>query len=385
MRVVARINVAAIERNVALLAERVGPGTAVCAVVKADGYGHGAVPAARAAVAGGATWLAVVTAAEATALRHAGIDARLLVLGPLGDDDLPEALDARAEVVVWDDEGVDRLVRIGRPADVHVKLDSGMGRLGQRDPQAALALCDRVATSAPLRLSGAMTHFATADDPDDEHFALQLERFTAWAGDVRRRHPGVVLHAANSAAILRDPAAHFDLVRPGIAIYGMDPMNRDPDDHGLEPALEWTSRLAAVKPLEPGESVGYGRRFVADAPTTIGTVSAGYADGVRRGLTNVGEVIAGGRRVPIAGTVSMDSIGVDLGAGASDATGDTVVLVGRDGGERITAEDVAGLLGTINYEVTCGIGPRVPRRHHRDGVPLPGGPPGSGGRAVDAG
>ena len=372
MRVVARINVAAIERNVALLASRVGPGTAVCAVVKADGYGHGAVPAARAALSGGATWLAVVTAAEATALRRGGIDARLLVLGPLGDDDLPEALDARAEVVVWDDEGIDRLVRLGRPADVHVKLDSGMGRLGQRDADVALGLCDRVATTAPLRLSGAMTHFATADDPDDEHFGVQLARFTAWAAAVRGRHPGVVLHAANSAAILRDPAAHFDLVRPGIAIYGLDPMNRDPDDHGLEPALEWSARVASVKPLEPGESVGYGRRFVAGAPTRIATVSAGYADGVRRALTNRGEVLVGGRRVPIAGTVSMDSIGLDLGPGATTATGDRAVLVGRDGGDRITAEDVAALLGTINYEVTCGIGPRVPRVHHRDGQPLPG-------------
>jgi alanine racemase len=311
-----------------------------------------------------------VTAAEATALRRGGVDARLLVLGPLRDDDLGEALDAGAEVVVWDAEGVDRLEALGRPADVHVKLDSGMGRLGQRDADVALELCDRVAASAPLRLSGAMTHFATADDPDDGGaYDAQLERFARWARDVRGRHPGVVLHAANSAALLRDPASHFDLVRPGIAIYGMDPMNRDPDDHGLEPALHWQSRLASAKPLGEGESVGYGRRFVASSPTRIGTVSAGYADGVRRGLTNVGEVLVGGRRVPIAGTVSMDSIGVDLGPDAEDEAGAPVVLVGRDGDERITAEDVAGRLGTINYEVTCGIGPRVPRVHHRDGVP----------------
>jgi alanine racemase len=372
MRVLARVNVAAIERNVALLAAHVGPATAVCAVVKADGYGHGAVPAARAALAGGATWLAVVTAGEATALRRGGVDGRLLVLGPLADDDLPEALDARAEVVVWDEAGVDRLVRLGRPADVHVKLDSGMGRLGQRDAALALELCDRVDATPPLRLSGAMTHFATADDPDDELFALQLQRFTAWAADVRARHPDVVLHAANSAATLRDPAAHFDLVRPGIAIYGLDPMNRDPDDHGLEPALEWSSRLAAVKPLGPGESVGYGRRFVAEEATRIGTVSAGYGDGVRRGLTNVGAALVGGRRVPMAGTVSMDSFGVDLGPGAEDEAGAPAVLIGRDGDERITAEEVAGVLGTINYEVVCGVGPRVPRLHHRDGVPVPG-------------
>lgn len=371
MRVAARINVAAIERNVATLAGRAGPGVAVCAVVKADGYGHGAVPAARAAIAGGAGWLAVVTAAEATALRRAGIEGRLLVLGPLRDDDLPEALDARAEVVVWDAEGVDRLERLGRPADVHVKLDSGMGRLGQRDPAEALALCARIAAGGPLRLSGAMTHFATADDPDEPLFAEQLRRFGAWAADVRRRHPGVVVHAANSAALLRDPATHFDLVRPGVAIYGLDPFGRDAAEHGLEPALEWTSRLAAVKPLDVGESVGYGRRFVAEAPTTVGTVTAGYADGVRRALTGTGEVLVGGRRAPFAGTVSMDSIGVDLGPDATDRAGDPVVLLGRDGDERLTAEEMARRLGTINYEITCGIGPRTPRVHHRDGVPVP--------------
>lgn len=378
MRVVARVNVAAIERNVARIAALVGPGTAVCAVVKADGYGHGAVQAARAALAGGAGWLAVVTAAEATALRRGGLDARLLVLGPLQDDDLPEALDARAEVVVWDDEGVDRLERLGRPAGVHVKLDSGMGRLGQRDAAVALGLCNRVAATSPLRLSGAMTHFATADDPDDPLFGVQLARFSSWAREVRACHPDVVLHAANSAATLRDPAAHFDLVRPGIAIYGLDPMNRDPGDHGLEPALEWTSRLASVKALGAGEGVGYGQRFVADAPTTIGTVTAGYADGVRRALTGAGSVLVGGRRAPMAGTVSMDSVGVDLGPGASERAGAPVVLIGRDGEERITAEEVAGLLGTINYEVTCAIGPRVPRVHHHDGAPVPEAAPAPG-------
>jgi alanine racemase len=382
MRVLARINVAAIERNVALLKERVGPATAVCAVVKADGYGHGAVPAARAAPAGGATWLAVVTAGEATAHRHGGIDARLLVLGPLDDDDLPEALDAGAEVIVWDDAGVDRLERLGRPADVHVKLDSGLGRLGQRDPRVALGLCDRIAATAGLRLSGAMTHFATADDPEDPLFALQLERFTAWADEVRQRHTGVVLHAANSAATLRDPAAHFDLVRPGIAIYGLDPMNRDPDAHGLEPALRLVARVASVKPLEPGESVGYGRRFVAGVPTRVGTVSAGYADGVRRGLTNAGSVLVAGTRRPMIGTVSMDSVGVDLGVDTSVATGDEAVLIGRDGAEQITAEEVAALLGTINYEVTCGIGPRVPREHHHDGETVAVGARGDGAPAL---
>ncbi|WP_022927683.1 alanine racemase [Patulibacter americanus] len=373
MRTVARINVAAIERNVAHIVGHVGPGTAVCAVVKADGYGHGAAPAARAAQAGGATWLAVVTAGEARALRAAGVEGRLLVLGPLGDDDVATALAADAEVVVWDRDGLERLRGQRRPAAVHVKVDTGMGRLGQRDLDEALALCDAVADDGLLCLSGAMTHFATADEPGDAFFGEQLARFERFAAVVRDRHPGVVLHAANSAATFRDPAAHFDLVRPGVAIYGLDPLQQDAAARGVEPALEWHSRLASVKPLLPGESVGYGRRWVADHETQVGTVQAGYADGVRRALGVSGaEALVRGRRVPLVGTVSMDSFGVDLGPDAAERPGDRVVLVGRDGDEHLPAEELARWIGTINYEVTCAIGARVPREYHRDGVPLDG-------------
>lgn len=371
MRTVARINVAAIRRNVERIAAHVGPRTAVCAVVKADGYGHGAAAAGRAAQAGGATWLAVVTAGEARALRAAGVDGRLLLLGPVGDDDVGIALDADAEVVVWDFEGLERLRAQGRPAAVHVKVDTGMGRLGQRDLDLALELCDRIAADGLLRLAGAMTHFATADEPGDRFFGEQLERFDGFAATVRKRHPAVVLHAANSAATFRDPAAHFDLVRPGVAIYGMDPLQEDAAARGLEPALEWHSRLASVKPLGPGESVGYGRKYVADHHTRIGTVQAGYADGVRRALRGTGaEVLVGGRRVPMVGTVSMDSFGIELGPGAGERPGDRVVLLGRDGDEHLPAEELARRLGTINYEVTCAIGARVPREHHDDGAPV---------------
>jgi alanine racemase len=373
MRSVARINVAAIERNVARLGAVLTPGTALCAVVKADAYGHGAVPVARAALAGGASWLAVATAAEATELRQAGIDARLLVLGPLRDDELEEALDAGAEVVAWDDATVGRLVDVGRPAAVHLKLDSGMGRLGQRDPERFVALCETVTDAPHLRLAGAMTHFATADAPGDPLFGEQLERFTAVVDRLRTRFPGLTVHAANSAATLREPASHFDLVRCGIAVYGMDPFGRDPDEHGLEPALAWESWLASSKPCAPGDGVGYGRRFVAERETRIGNVPVGYADGVRRDLAaRGGEVLVAGRRVPMAGTVAMDSFGVDLGPDAAEPVGADVTLIGRVGDERILAEDLAARLGTINYEISCAIGARVPRVHHRDGESLTG-------------
>lgn len=375
MRSVARINLAAIERNVARMRAALTPGTAFCAVVKADAYGHGAVAVARAAVAGGADRLAVVTAAEATVLWQAGLDVRLLVLGPLQDAELDEALDAGAEVVAWDEATVGRLVDVGRPAAVHLKLDSGMGRLGQRDPERFDALCETVADAPHLRLAGVMTHFATADDPHDPFFGTQLERFAAVAERVRARFPGVTVHAANSAATLRDPASHFDMVRSGIAIYGMDPFGRDPADHGLEPALTWESWLASSKPCEPGDGVGYGRRFVADRTTRIGNVPVGYADGVRRHLSGAGaDVLVGGRRVPMVGTVSMDSFGIDLGPDAAEPVGTAVTLIGRVGDERILAEDLAALLGTINYEITCAIGTRVRRVYHRDDALLAGTP-----------
>jgi alanine racemase len=365
-RAVALVNLAAIERNVARLAATARGGAAVCAVVKADGYGHGAVPCARAALAGGATWVAVATAGEAAALRAAGLRGRLLVLGALTEDELAIALDADADVVAWREAFV---AAIGRPARVHVKLDTGMGRLGTRDADEATRVAEAVAAAAHLELAGAMTHFATADEPGDAFMPAQLERFTAWALPLRERHPGLLLHAANSAATLRDPASHFDLVRAGVAIYGLDPFQHDPADHGLEPALELRSYVAELKAVAPGESAGYGRRFVAEAPTTLATIPVGYGDGVRRALTNNADVLVGGRRRPLRGTVSMDNVTVDVGAEPDVRRGAEAVLVGVQDGERILAEEWARRLGTINYEVMCAISARVPRAYHRDGAP----------------
>ncbi len=312
IRALARVDLGAIERNTARMAAA-APGAVLCAVVKADAYGHGMVPAARAALAGGAAWLAVATAMEAAELRAAGISGRVLVLGALSDEELPIALGAGADVVAWHEETVARVGAQGG-GRVHVKLDTGMGRLGTRDPALATAVADAAAQTPGVELAGLMTHFATADDPGDTFFGEQRDRFAAWARPLAERHPGVLLHAANSAATLRDPASHFDLVRPGVALYGLDPFGLDPSGRGLEPALELTSYLAAVKPIAPGESAGYGRRFVAQEPTLIATVPIGYGDGWRRGLTNDADVLVAGRRVPLVGTVSMDNVTLDVGA-----------------------------------------------------------------------
>ena len=372
LRATARVNLAAIERNVARLCARLTGGAALCAVVKADGYGHGAAQAARAALAGGAQQLAVATPMEALELREAGLDAPVLVMGAVSGEELQYALAAGAELVAWSERFVEDLTRAAgevRPVRVHVKLDTGMGRLGTRDAEEALAVAEAIAASAPaLELAGAMTHFATADE-DPEFVAEQLRRFEPFVAELRRRQRSLVVHAANSAATLTAPASHFDMVRCGIAIYGCDPMNSDPASHELEPALELRSYVAAVKPTAAGESVGYGRRFVAERDTMVATLPIGYADGIRRALSNNCDVVVGGRRYPLVGTVSMDNIAVDLGPRSDVAVGQPATIIGRERGERQTVEELARRIGTINYEVLCGISHRVPRLYHHDGEP----------------
>jgi len=368
VRAVARVNLAAIERNAARMRRELGAGGALCAVVKADGYGHGAVPSARAALAGGATWLAVAAAGEAAELRAAGIDGPILVMGALSPAELDVALRAGADVVAWEEAFVAAVAARGG-GRVHVKLDTGMGRLGTRDPAAATRVAEAADATDAVQLAGAMTHFATADERGDRFFAEQLERFTAWAPALKAAHPSIVLHAANSAATLRDPGAHFDMVRAGVALYGLDPFGEDATARELEPALELHSYVSAVKPIAPGESAGYGRRFVATTPTHTATVPIGYGDGVRRALTNKLDVLVRGARRPLVGTVSMDNITLDVGSPPAAAVGEPAVLIGVQGVERISAEEMARRLGTINYEVTCGLLARVARLHHHDGEP----------------
>jgi alanine racemase len=344
-RAVARIDLGAVERNCTRLPKP------LCAVVKADAYGHGVEPVVEAALAGGATWLAVATAGEAAALRGLAVDVPVLVMGAVTRDKLRVAIHAEADVVAWSEEVAEAAARI------HVKLDTGMGRLGTRDRELALRLAARPNTV------GLMTHFATADELNDDLFPAQLEAFREFVDKVAR--DDVVVHAANSAAALRDPAAHFDMVRCGVAIYGLDPFQADPGAHDLEPALSLRSWLASVRRIGAGDSVGYGRRWRASDPTWIGTVPVGYGDGWRRALTNDCDVLIRGRRHPLVGTVSMDNLTVDLGPDPEAEVGDEVVLIGAQGEERILAEEVARRMGTINYEVTTGLLPRVPREHFR--------------------
>jgi alanine racemase len=365
VRARAVVDTGAVERNCRTLNRRAGEGTELCAVVKANGYGHGAAPCAAAALRGGATRLAVAAAEEATELRLHFPDVPVFVMGALTEEELDTALAARADVSVWR-EGFRELcsrasAALGRMTRVHLKFDSGMGRLGERDPDALLELARACHDDQRLEIAGVWTHFATADEPGDDFLAEQLTAFRPVAEAVREIAPGCTVHAANSAATLREPEAHFDMVRCGIAVYGLDPFHRDPAEHDLEPALELHSYVADVKRFERGASAGYGRTWRAPEDTWVGVLPIGYGDGVRRGLSNNAEVLVDGRRYPLVGTVSMDNITIDLGPETGVEPGSPAVLVGPQGSDRILAEEVAARLETINYEVTCGISQRVPR------------------------
>jgi len=365
---VAEVDLDAIAHNVGVLLDRAG-GAAVCAVVKADGYGHGAVPVAQAALAGGATWLGVAHVEEGRALRSAGIDAPILVLSECGTD--PEVLDAAlacdlhltAYRPAFLDALGERVRQVGAPpAPVHLKVDTGMRRVGC-EPHDAVGLARRVVGDPHLRLAGTMTHLAVADEPGNVGTDAQLGRFEDVLADLDRAgiDPGV-RHAANSAGTLLHPRSHLDLVRAGIAVYGIPPAPVLSGVAPLRPAMRWTSAVRFVKPVARGEGVSYGHRHVFEAPTVVATVPVGYADGVRRRLGLLGgEVLVRGRRCPIVGVVTMDQLVVDVGDLPVEV-GDEVVLVGAQDGDEITATEVALLLDTIAYEVTCAVSPRVQRR-----------------------
>jgi alanine racemase len=321
------VDLGAIRRNAALVREAVAPAE-LWAVVKADAYGHGAIGAGRAALEAGAAGLSVATAREGENLREAFPAARILVMSPLEPGEEAAVRDARLELALSAPELPDGV-------DVHVKVDTGMGRWGMTLEEAL--------TVPRQRVVGVMSHLATADEADESFAREQIARFQ----EVAAAFAGVPAHLANSAGALRFPEARFDAVRCGIALYGLSPFGDDPARHGLEPALTWRSYLAQVRVLAPGESTGYGRRFVAEQPTRVGIVPVGYADGFRRGLAGT-EVLVGETRRRVVGTISMDSLAVEL---ETEPVGTEVTLIG-DG---ILAEEHARVLGTINYELTCGL------------------------------
>jgi alanine racemase len=362
------VDLGAIAANVAALkAQASAP--RLMAVVKADGYGHGMVPAARAALAGGADWLAVALVEEGEALRAAGIAAPVLVLAEPPAAAAGAILAARLTPAVYTATFVAALdaaaERAGRVLDVHLKLDTGMRRVGvpEYDWDDALR---RLRDARHLRLQGLWSHFAVADEPEHPFIAEQAEAFARGLALAERlgMRPALA-HLCNSAATLRLPEHHHDMVRPGLAVYGLEPAPGLAGQVSLRPALAWRSRMSLVKRVAAGEAVSYGLRWTAERDTVVGTVPAGYADGVPRALSNRGRVAVRGRLLPMVGTVCMDQFLVD--AGDLDVRpDDEVVLLGRQGSVSVSADDWAGWLDTINYEVVCRIGRRVPRVYRPD-------------------
>jgi alanine racemase len=356
-----KIDLGAIESNVRYFVEN-SPAQ-VMAVVKANGYGHGAAQAASASLRGGATWCAVARTEEASELRQAGITCPILLLGFTPQGKMPEMILADVSMTVWDEAQIQAASEaakgVGKPAHLHLKVDTGMSRLGST-PERTGHLTGLIKASPMLVSEGLFTHFACADEVDPAPTDQQVDRLLPMLEKLERdglRPP--LVHAANSATTLTRKNLHFDIVRAGIAIYGLHPSPDCPNPSSFRPAMTWKTQLSQVKMLPPGRGLSYGHIYTTSADERIGTLPVGYADGFRR--TDGNQVLVGGKRVPVVGRVCMDQCLVQLDEVPEAAPGDEVVLIGQQGEEAITAEDVAECWGTINYEVTCGVGRRVPR------------------------
>jgi len=357
------IDLDAIRNNVRVMREKTADGARFLAVVKANGYGHGAAAVALAALDAGASMLAVAIPEEGIELRQAGIDAPILVLGGIDESAALAVAQHDLTQVVFDEPRIRALSAagesLGRAVKVHLKLDTGMSRIGVRTQEEAKALTALIDSLPGVELTGCFTHMATADEDDREGTMRQIARFEQLCEAIAAVHPGrIVRHAANTASIFRYPQAHFDMVRGGIALYGYPPV---PEAKGLKPAMRWTARAVYVKTIQPGDRVSYGGTFEADRETRVMTVPVGYADGYRRGLSGKGCVLVRGRRARILGRVCMDQIMVDVTDIPDAQAGDEVVLLGAQGDEMIDADEMAAWLGTISYEVICSPSARVPR------------------------
>jgi len=359
------VDLGAIAHNVRRIAEHVGPDVEVLAVLKADGYGHGATRVARTALNNGATWLGVACIGEALTLRHAGIRAPILSLGYTPPWQVRQAVLNDITVTLFDAQVARALSRaggdLGRRARAHVKVDSGMGRLGQL-PENVLPFVREIHALPNLELDGILTHMSSADDTDLAYTHGQLARFEGVLDDLR--DDGLLprrIHAANSACILRLPESWYNMVRLGIAMYGLDPSPDCPCPPEMLPALSFKCQVAQVKTLPPGSDISYGRTYTTTRTSRIAVIPVGYADGFRRAPQHWGEVLVRGARAPIVGRVCMDQTMIDVTDIPGVRQGDEVVLIGTQGDERITADEVAASLGTINYEVISEILARVPR------------------------
>ena len=358
----AEVDASALRANIRNIVKHLGTGVRFCAVVKADGYGHGARAVARVALEEGAAMLAVAIVNEAVELRNAGFTCPVLVLGPAETCDAARIVDFGLDATVYGIEAARALsaaaVAAGKTASLHLKVDTGMRRVGCA-PENTPALAADLSVLPRVRLAGVFSHFATADAEDLTFAREQLRRFNgALAGIEEAGIATGIRHMANSAAAIRMPEAGFDMVRLGIAMYGLKPSAGREWEVELEPAMRLRTRVSMVKDIAAGETVGYGRRFSAARPSRIATLPLGYADGWTRALSGRASVLVRGARAPLVGSVCMDQCMIDVTDIPDVAQGDEVLLFG---GTELPADEIAEALGTINYEVVCQVGKRVPR------------------------
>ncbi len=370
LTVYARIDLDAIAANVRALADRARPAE-MFAVVKANAYGHGAIPVARTALESGATRLAVARPDEGIQLRRAGLTAPILVMGYVLPGEIEQAVEHDLTPTVITLEAAQAVsasaAAFDRVAKIHLKVDSGMGRFGLL-PGEVVPFMEQVARLPHLTVEGIFTHFAAADERDKSFTTQQFKVFTAILDTLQQAGHAIPLrHAANSAATIDLPETHLDAVRCGVAMYGLRPSGEVSDAVPLKPALSLHGRVARVRTLPAGSSVGYGRTFIAEKATTVAVLPIGYGDGLHRSISNKGAALIRGQRAPIIGRVSMDQITVDVTGIDGVQQDDPAVLIGGQGSQHITAEEVAKLAGTINYEVATSLLPRLPRVYVRGG------------------
>lgn len=361
------VDLAILRENIRLIRASVPEETMVMAVVKADAYGHGIVQTAKAVLEAGASWLAVARAEEGVRLRDAGVKCPILVLGVTGEEDAAPAILHELHMAVCSAQDVFMLQRKAeqesQPALMHLKLDTGMSRIGVRTEAEVREVLAALEQCPQVHLTGAFTHFADADGNDMAFTYDQLEKFRALTALLPE---GIIRHCANSAAIHRLPEARFDMVRAGISMYGYPPVQTDMP---LRPAMEWRTKVAFVKEIAPGDAVSYGCTYRADKPVRVATVACGYGDGYHRAASGKAQVIIRGQKVPVIGRICMDQMMADVTGVPGVKAGDDVILMGRDGVAEITAEDLAGWAGTISYEVLLAATDRVGRvwRHEWTG------------------
>ena len=374
-RVIAEINLDNIANNVREVRKRIGEETKLLAVVKADAYGHGAVEVSKVALYNGANWLGVATCDEGIQLRKHSIFVPVLLLGYTPEARVDEVILNGLTQTIFSYEMAkefsDAGVKLNKTVDVHIKIDSGMGRIGFMPSEESIQTIYEISKLPNINITGIYTHFATADEKDKTFTFEQYKRFTYMTENVEKRiNKKIIKHAANSGAILDLPDLKLDMVREGIILYGLYPSTEVEKNLNLKPCMSIKTNVSFVKTVPEGTSIGYGRTYFTTKETVVATIPVGYADGYSRTMSNKAFVIIQGKKAPVIGNVWMDQFMVDISDIDDVKAGDTVILMGKDGDVSITADDIAEIQGTISYEVLCNVGKRVPRVYIRNGESL---------------